>query len=387
MRKILIQCTTVIITFILLLHSGSNTVAAIFDPLSKPNNMFGMHVLFDHELQATAELVNSNGGEWGYVTIPIQMGDYNLEKWQRFMNQAQDHKVIPIVRLMTDPYWANTHVWRKPKTEDIIDMANFLNSLQWPIENRYVIVFNETNRYDEWGGEYPNPEEYVDILETTIDIFKQRNENFYMIMGGLDNAAPDDGSRHMGSFTYLERMARHNERAFQKMDGFSSHSYPNPGFSQPPSADKRMGTATYKYEYEFIKEIAGEAKPAFITETGWDSRVVDDAKIAEYYTQTFKEIWEKDSDKIVAVTPFLLRSHGGFDQFAFLIGDEKTKQYESFFNLKKIAGKPTIEVAKGGGLPVLATVKGIQAQKVSTTPSPVNMTDSLKEYFRIILGI
>ena len=54
-------------------------------PLNKPNNKVGIHILFDHELPKAAELVNSNSGDWGYVTIPIQVGDKDLGKWQKLV--------------------------------------------------------------------------------------------------------------------------------------------------------------------------------------------------------------------------------------------------------------------------------------------------------------
>jgi hypothetical protein len=289
---------------------------------------------------------------------------------------------------MTDPYWANTHVWRKPSTHDLIDMANFLNSLHWPIENRYVIVFNEMNRFDEWGGDTPNPEEYTDIFNTTIDIFKERNEDFYMIMGGLDNAAPNDGVKHMDVFTYLERMAAHNPEVFRKMDAFSSHSYPNPGFEQPPSSTERMGTSTYKFEYEYISEVAGSNKPVFITETGWDARKVSEETIASYYRETFEQIWGKDRDKIVAVTPFLLRSHGGFDEFAFIKSDSKTQYYTMVHSLKKISGEPNLQPLSAPEEQVAYEIQGISTTAAEpTVPIELDMSIALKEYFKSLLGL
>ena len=108
---------------------------AIENPLSSPNNKIGVHILFASEINKAAELVNSNGGDWGYVVIPIQSGDRDLEKWQKFMNDARKLHVIPIIRLATEGDYFNTSVWRKPSEEDVLDFANFLNSLEWPVKN------------------------------------------------------------------------------------------------------------------------------------------------------------------------------------------------------------------------------------------------------------
>ncbi len=159
---------------------------AVEDPFSKPNNFFGIHILFPSELDQAKDLVNSSGGDWGYVTIPIQITDLNLEKWQDFMNNAKSLHVIPIIRLATqnDPH--NTAVWRKPNPSDILDFANFLSSLNWPTKNKYVILFNEVNRFDEWGGDYPNPIEYAKLVSYASQVFKQRDPNFYLILAGMD---------------------------------------------------------------------------------------------------------------------------------------------------------------------------------------------------------
>ena len=46
--------------------------SAAENPLAVANNKIGIHVLDPSELPAAAKLVNNNGGDWGYVTIPIQ---------------------------------------------------------------------------------------------------------------------------------------------------------------------------------------------------------------------------------------------------------------------------------------------------------------------------
>jgi hypothetical protein len=35
-------------------------------------NKFGIHILSANEIEKAKELVNSNGGDWGYVTVVIR---------------------------------------------------------------------------------------------------------------------------------------------------------------------------------------------------------------------------------------------------------------------------------------------------------------------------
>jgi hypothetical protein len=164
-------------------------------------------------------------------------------------------------------------------------------------------------------------------------------------MGGLDNAAPNDG-KYLSDFEYLERMYSHNSDVFNKMDGFASHSYPNPGFTAAPSTS-RMSVATYRYEYDYINARTNSKKLAFITETGWDSSILGQAKVASYWKETYKDIWKTDSDKIVAITPFLLTAVGGpFDKFSFIKNGQATESYKTVKEMDKVKGEPVLGAKK-----------------------------------------
>jgi len=199
------------------------------------------------------------------------------------------------------------------------------------------------NRFDEWGGEAPNPKRYADLLEYSIDVFKARSTNFFIIMGGLDNAAPNDGVKYMDNLVYIRSMILYKPALFNKIDAFSSHSYPNPGFSRPPTEDAVEGISTYKFEYELINSVTSRKIPVFITETGWSSSVVGDEKVAEYFKTSYESIWEKDRDKIIAITPFLLNSQGGpFDTFSFIKNGQETQYFTKAKELSKTKGAPLL---------------------------------------------
>jgi len=310
------------------------------NPLAVANNKIGIHVLSESELDNAAALVNSNGGAWGYVLIPIQAGDQNLEKWQKFMDRCRKDRVIPILRLATEDDYFNTQVWREPTPMDIVDFANFLNSLNWPTKNRYVIVFNEVNRGDEWGGS-ANPAEYAQLLSFAVTVFKSKSSDFFMISAGLDNAAPDLGTKYINEYTYLNLMNAAVPGIFNQLDGLSSHSYPNPGFSQPPDPNSPKGVASFTFERNAIKQMTTKTLPIFITETGWSSEAVPDDTRVQYYQQTFNTIWN-DKD-IVAITPFLLQAGAGpFEKFTFITASGAlTKQYKLIQSMPKVRGVPS----------------------------------------------
>lgn len=332
----------IIVIFISLFFiSKPGNVDAIEDPLRTPNNKIGIHILFQDELTEAAQLINTNGGDWGYVTIPIQINDRDLTKWQLFMDRAKQYHITPIVRLASEGDYFNTSVWREPSYEDVVDLANFLDSLHWPTKNRYIIVYNEMNRADEWGGKV-DPEAYANLLSFAVTVFKAKSQDFFIINGGLDNAAPEEYPKYMNQYTYLRRMHEAVPGIFNQIDGHSSHAYPNPGFAQTPETNTTKSIFSFIHERNLIRSFRNSDIPIFITETGWNAPHITEDMKAEYYKKALDTVWNDPG--IVAITPFLLRAGDGpFKGFSFLHTDgSETKQYQLVKNFPKVKGQPVL---------------------------------------------
>lgn len=271
-------------------------------------NKVGVHILEASEIDLARKLV----GENGYVTVVIRADDRSLEKWQAFMDKCRELKLIPIVRLATYPKGEN---WVKPTIFEPVDFANFLNSLEWPVKERLVIVYNEPNRAQEWGGEL-NPSEYAYQLLSTIDRLKRLSSDFIVMSAGFDAAAPNNHTL-MDEFNFLWQMQMAIPGIFQKINAWSSHSYPNPAFAQNPwYQNGKMGIRGYQHELAFLQYNFGVwGLPIYITETGWDQEIVGEKAVADYFESAFKEIWTEPYLK--AITPFLLTAGAGdFKKFS-----------------------------------------------------------------------
>lgn len=332
----------IFVTFFSLFLAMPKPAYAVVDPLSTSNNKVGIHILFPDELEAAASLINSNGGEWGYVIVPIQAGDRDLVKWQKFMDDARRLKVIPLIRIATEGDYFNTKVWRKPTETDVLDFANFLSSLKWPTKNRYVVIFNEVNRADEWGGML-NPAEYANLLSYAVTVFKSKNQDFFIISSGLDNASANT-SDSMNPYDFMRAMHTAIPGIFLQIDGLGSHSYPNPAFSQPPTKQDAMSIASYRHELNLIQQLGGKNLPVFVTETGWSNEKVSPFMASLYMQTAFASVWS--DQQVVAVTPFLLKAGSPFHMFSFLNADNSpTPQYTLLHDLPKIKGAPQLAPA------------------------------------------
>lgn len=350
-------------------------VHAFYDPRSVPNNKAGVHILSPDEIDDAARLVNSNGGDWGYVTVPIQPTDRSKDTWQAFMAKAKALHVIPIIRITTIP---SGGTWEKAHDTDLVDFANFLNELNWPIQNRYIILFNEVNRDSEWGGAV-NPEKYASIVKNAYSIFKERSADFFLLGPSLDSSLPNSPTS-MSAQTYLNRMAVFDPMVWTYFDGWSSHSYPNPGFISPPSKTGLQSIISYKSEISLLRLAA---KPVFITETGWDQTKIKDSILAGYWSAAWS-IWQKDPN-VVAVTPFVLK---GGSQFASLSLYKENGDYsasgQSIYNLPKHAGSPTTVVLPAS---VYAPIASTSSNWILPFFKSTKALVKLENIFRIILGL
>lgn len=329
-----------LIATILLYQTNTKQTQAIYDPLSVANNKIGIHILFPDELDKAKELVNSNGGDWGYVVIPIQSADKDIKKWQAFMDNARALHIIPIIRLATHNDFFEKSSWKKPEDTDVVDFANFLDSLDWPVKNRYVIIFNEVNRGDEWEGK-SDPAEYARLLSYATVVFKSKTPDFFIISAGLDNASITAGNTY-NQFDFMRLMNQEVPGIFNQIDGISSHSYPNPAFSQPPTILTSRSISSFLYELEEIGKYTNKKLPVFITETGWDQEILTDEVISDYFKEALSGVW--NDPQIVTIAPFLLKAGlGPFEKFSFMKGkDEQNEIFQTFVDLPKTKGVPTL---------------------------------------------
>ncbi len=349
--------------------------SALYDPRTLPNNKMGVHILAPGEIESAAKLANSQGGDWGYITVPIQPSDRDKDKWQEFMGRAKELHLIPIIRITTVPQggtWATGH------DTDLVDFANFLGELDWPIENRYIVLFNEVNRDAEWGGAV-DPAKYTLIVKNAYTIFKERSSDFFLLGPSLDLALPNSRSS-LSATTYLQRMATADPRVWTYFDGWSSHSYPNPGFSAPAKKTGLQSIVGYKSELALFKLAS---KPIFITETGWDQTKVRDPLLTTYWNQAWN-IWQHDPN-VVSVTPFILQ---GGEQFAphslTLPSGELNLSGIALANLPKQMGSPK-EVEKKSKSPV--NIAGNEPGWVMPFFRSSQSLQKLENIFRVVLGL
>jgi hypothetical protein len=299
------------------LGSGS-AKGQVFYGSETPNNKFGMYVhnIVD-DIKASAKLINSNGGDWGYILLTMDIADRNKSGWQDMFDAASKSHLIPIVQLFNNGKC-------DPKKMDFEALAKMLNDLKWPSKHRYISVFNEVNAKDYWCEKIA-PDEYARALDKAIKAFRGKSTNFFIMPAAFNSSARTQG-RYLSEDSYLIAMNKAVPGIFTKIDGWASHSYPHPNFSGdinnlPANYGARDTINNYTWELALLKTSFGvNALPVFITETGWLHREGQDG--CEQYSQAgllsattastrFKDAyinyWLEDP-RVVAITPFIFKS-------------------------------------------------------------------------------
>ncbi len=331
MKKILISiiCSLLLFTFSTTIHA--------YDPSTIKNNIYGISIVNHTDLKDASNLVNTGNGDWGYVTIVITENNRNKEVWQKFLDDCRKLHLIPIIRIATT--FENDN-WQIPRIENIDSWINFFNSLNWTIENRYIVIGNEPNHSKEWGGQL-NPSEYAKYLKTFSERLHNASKDYFVLNAGFDQDAPNSKIT-MDEKKYIDEMVKSVPDVFNFIDGFASHSYPNPGFSGLKTASGRRSIKGYEWELGLIKRDL----PVFITETGWIRKNDNNSDIVENLKYAFENVWSKDA-RIVAVTPFILNYQDKpFYEFSWKNKDGSYFSiYDEIQNIQKIKGDPKQKIS------------------------------------------
>jgi len=321
---------------------------ADFADLIAPNNKLGIHLAVpsSEDMEKAASLVNSNNGDWGYITLVIHQDDMNKDKWQGVFNKARELHLIPIVRLAT--YFESGH-WHAPEIQEAVKLAEFLNSLNWVVKNRYLVLFNEPNHADEWGG-LLSPQNFAKVTLAYAKTFKEINPDFFIMMAGFDSAAPTDANQHMDQVAYLTKVLQTQPELFDYLDGWASHSYPKNRYNTG-----RNSLKNYLWEIALLRSLGVKKNlPVFITESGWshqegktpDYNFLPAEKVAQQTVDYLQEIL--NDSQVIAITPFILNYQDEpFDHFSWqkLNSTEFYQQYEATQKILKIKGQP-LQVTK-----------------------------------------
>lgn len=296
-----------ILTLLLALAVASSPVAA-----TPPLNRLGVHLLLDDgrgtwPIERWAEHLyhaRQAVGAWGYVTQLVRRDDLSLARWQYFMDVCAALELTPVIRLATT-FDRSRGWWRAPQRDPdgtyrtvAAEYAAFIGGLRWPTDRHYVIVGNEPNHGNEWGGR-PDPAAYARFLVDVAAALHEADPQVQILNAGFDHYAPHTGSfpfspggaYFMDAETFMDEMVAAIPDVFTVIDVWSSHPYPagpftegpwvqtfrrdlindarNPAQMAPVAGVFNRGVNGYDWEILKLFSYGIVNLPILITETGW----------------------------------------------------------------------------------------------------------------------
>lgn len=276
-----------------------------------PPNKVGIHLLlgdgrnawpvkiWPNHVDYARELV----GEWGYVTELVRLDILFPARWQTFFDLCAELHLTPILRLATT-YDREKGLWLAPPADSdggyakvAGRYARFVSALRWPSAPHYVIVGNEPNHGDEWGGQ-ADPAAYARFLVEVSRALHQADPDVLVLNAPLDPFTPNtngqpftNGMTYLDAESFLDGMYAAQPDVFAAVDVWASHAYPmgpmtegpwqqsfeidllngahNPSHVEPPPGICNRGVNGYEWELFKLESYGVHDLQVMITESGW----------------------------------------------------------------------------------------------------------------------
>ena len=206
------------------------------------------------------------------------------DKYDRIVQEAQNHSVQLLVRLDDPPEWAYGDPAvagaQKGPPDDAVDYANYVAAVvkRYCGRVRYYQIWNEPNIYPEWGGsdEQPatvDPAGYAALLKAAAAAARGACGEVFLVSAALAPTT-EPGGRNMHDLRYLEGLY-----AAGWQDDFDILAVQGFGLWTGPSdqrvSEDRTNFARPMMARDIMVRAGDAAKPVWITEFGWDSPPAD----------------------------------------------------------------------------------------------------------------
>ncbi|GEM_PF-2223283 len=286
-------------------------------------------------LRATARAV----GEWGYVGV-LTSPDQAF-RLQQLLDDCASLHLIPLLRISVTG--GQDDRWEKPQLRDALFWVNVFNTLNWHDLPRLLVVNNEVNLDQEWGGK-ANPAEYADWLSLfarTIRATASPPGAYKIMMSALTLGASDESGQTIHPATFVKGMKAAIPDIFNQVDGTAINIYT----LRPYTDNRRWNYLGYREQLDLM----GRDVPVYIMEEGLDPHFpYTDQDLADQVRIGWPT-WQNDP-LVVTVMPLAyvpgvylpedMRHSGGFWFFGLDGGGSVTAISRTYAALASIADDP-----------------------------------------------
>ena len=332
-----------------------------------PNNIVGLNLARRHQpnfIAAAADIVNANGGAWGYADHPADPRGSRLglrrTTLQQLLDRCFEARLQPIVRVATR-FDEETGIWDRPTEDEPGRWRWLFEQVRWPNRLVWVIPANEPNLGREWGGQV-DVASYAHYLELFMNMFAgAESDRFQVVNAPLNLSNPHQPPEMQDAFEFLaEHMALDAER-LRAAAGL--------GHQLVPGGRLRRGPPLHP------PRLRGRAGGHRARDAGDRHRVrlptATTRPMARFFVQAYKD-WQADR-RVIAATPLIwdpdFDDHWMFtlDRHGKVETDSPT--YRALRELPRVAGSPE------AGPPLGNTGQGVSAGALRSKPLPIFLPD------------
>ena len=263
-----------------------------------------------------ADLVQGLGFGWlkeqfSWSAISGSRGGYDWFRTDWIVKLAAERHLKLLVRLDKAPFWALSEAGDAGKYTDTPPkdpalMGEFCGALATRYAGKIAAyeVWNEPNLAREWGGQPPNPAEYVALLKACDTAIKAADPRAIVISAGMAPTITDDTSVSMPDAQYYQGLYAAGGAAYFDMLGVHAPGYGNPPERSPADCQADAFWQSSVWCFRHVEEIralmvaAGDGdKQIAVTEMGWTTDsvhndykwyAVSEAMQADYLARAFQ---------------------------------------------------------------------------------------------------
>ena len=308
-----------------------------------PNNIVGLNLARLHQpryIWAAAEVVNANGGSWGYVTILLTtqdrdsaVADYML---QQVLDRCFESRLQPIVRVGTRFDVEHRRLGAAHARRSVPAGALLFERVTLAEPDRLDRARQRAESRAASGAATVDVPVYARYLERFLDAFEE-SERFKVVNAplNLSNATPAcrrcrTPSSSWPSFGQLA------PSVLERLPAWASNSYQVDGVGR--------GHPLHPSGYQAELEAIGRDMPVIITESGVLRRRNEDEE-ARFFVEAYAD-W-RDDPRIVAATPLLWDPDVGRSLDVHVRRERRRHQrtapaYRRLRELPRVAGSPDV---------------------------------------------
>jgi hypothetical protein len=269
------------------------------------NPAMGVHTRLTDEVEErkivrTLRMVREMGAPWIVEYFPWtymepRRGQYDWDHAEMVVEHAYAEGLNLIARLDSSPEWLRG----KGTASSILApawygmFAEFVAAFITHFKDRlkYYTIWNEPNLSFEWGQQKVDPAGYTTLLKTVYARAKEADPDCVILTAGL---APtlDQNDGALDELIYLQRMYEAGAKSY--FDGLAIHSYGWKFGPDEPASPDRINFARAALLRQVMERNGDAAKPAFITEGGWNdhprwSKAVRPAQRTRYSIRAYQK--------------------------------------------------------------------------------------------------